>query len=159
MTLTLLCLPFFHKHADPASSELLWTHHGLVYLPIWSALSHRVLTAQCAAPHLELFYPFEQYFEKVFCLESAWKSIVENSKTAREVATRVRYHNLSAFLSIHKLFCEINFRIWWHSRKYFNNENFPIYGICMLFLICLLVYYVHHSYIPSRVGTTLWCLF
>ena len=127
-TLTLLYLPFFHKHTKPACSvELLLAHHGrdkCKYLPMGrSAPSprHRVLTAECAAPHLELLRPLERYFEKVFHLESAWKSVVENSETARALNCAVmylcvHYRNFSAFLSVHRLFREKNFRVWWLSR-------------------------------------------
>ena len=90
------------------------------YLPTNSGLLlrtsvHHVLDV--LLPHLEPLRSLEQYLRRYFHLESGWKSIVESSEPATShelcsnVYTRVRYHNLSTFLSIHKLLRVIIFRI------------------------------------------------
>ena len=48
--------------------------------------------------------------------------------------------------SLQKIFCEINFRSLMRLRKFFNNENFPIYGI-MHTHIC--THYNVHTHIPA----------
>ena len=73
--------------------------------------------------------------EMVLQSHSIWTSLVprplpRGSRGARQLHTKCahakiyRIHNNS----LQKIFHAFNFHGWGHPRKFFNNENFPIYG-------------------------------
>ena len=63
--------------------------------------------------------------------------------------------------SLYKIFCEINFRCLMQLWTFFNNENFPIYGILFVMYMscCVHIFFVTYVHICINYVPTCTCMF